>query len=88
MSNKVYGTRKDDLRTGAIKTKTVQQQSVGNAFSCSPEEHWEDTYEMTPSRLTANRVGAKYAKMVNREGIEMERLVLYITRLFNNLNST
>ena len=43
-------------------------RTVGNAFSCSPEEYWEDTNELSPSRLTANKVGTRYEKMVNREG--------------------
>ena len=41
---------------------------VGNAFACSPVEHWKHERQRSPSGLSVMRAVASYDKLVNREG--------------------
>ncbi len=43
-------------------------KTVGNAFACSREEGWEETYVRSPSGLSNNRASVRYQHLVNREG--------------------
>ncbi len=41
---------------------------VGNAFSCSRDENWEEGYETTPSGISTGSAYIRYSNLVNREG--------------------
>ena len=41
---------------------------VGEAFACSPEQFWEESYVKSPSGLTVNKARLMYPTLINREG--------------------